>query len=175
MRFNLWFKLIFYSLLFGGALLFGYISNSKAETPGLNDDLSGKTYPIPVVVQDGMEFTETTNKVEKVLDKIEKAEKDKGVYYNKIKTITPKDSGNQYCFVKVIIKQNENTIVKEEILECADGRKKATGPSYWELFAEFYYRDVNTPEYCRAYNRPNHTFKSFGRVCLDKNGEWSVK
>ena len=116
MRFNLWFKLIFYSLVFVGALLFGYISNSKAETPGLNDDLSGKTYPIPVVVQDGMEFTETTNKVEKVLDKIEKAEKDKGVYYNKIKTITPKDSGNQYCFVKVIIKQNENTILKEEIL-----------------------------------------------------------
>ena len=40
MRFNLWFKLIFYSLVFVGALLFGYISNSKAETPGLNGGYS---------------------------------------------------------------------------------------------------------------------------------------
>ena len=95
--------------------------------------------------------------------------------YTKIRPINPDEVNGQFCYIKVTIKQEGDEVVKEEILECADGRKKATGPSYWELFAEFYYRDVNTPEYCRAYNRPNHTFKSFGRVCLDKNGEWSVK
>ena len=68
-----------------------------------------------------------------------------------------------------------DTIVKEEILECADGRKKFDGPSYWELFAQFYYRDVNTPEYCRYYTRPKHAFRSFGKVCMNKDGEWEVE
>ena len=66
-------------------------------------------------------------------------------------------------------------IIKEETLECADGRKKVDGPSYWELFAQFYYRDVATPEYCRWYSRKNHVFKSFGKTCLNKDGEWKVK
>ena len=164
-------KVIFYILLFSIAIIVGLTNSSKAD----NHDLSGQVYPIGVV-KEGMDFTETVSKTEVVLDKIEKVEKEKGkVYYDKIKTISPKDSGNQYCFVKVIIKQNKNTIVKEEILECADGRKKATGPSYWELFAEFYYHNVNTPEYCRYYDRPNHAFKSFGKVCLQQNGDWEVK
>jgi hypothetical protein len=60
-------------------------------------------------------------------------------------------------------------------LECADGKKKPDGMGYWELFAQFYYHDVATPEYCRKYSRPNHAFKSYGKVCLDKNGEWEVK
>jgi hypothetical protein len=145
------------------------------DVEGLTDDLSGEVYPIGMV-KEGMDFTETVSKTEVVLDKIEKVEKEKGkVYYDKIKTITPKDSGNQYCFVKVIIKQTDNTIVKEEILECADGRKKATGPSYWELFAEFYYRDISAPEYCRHFSRPNHIFKSYGKTCLKTNGEWEVQ
>ena len=39
--------------------------------------------------------------------------------------------------------------------------KKALIPGYWELFAQFYYRDVNAPEYCRYYSRKGHALKSF--------------
>jgi len=97
------------------------------------------------------------------------------VYYETIKPIEPEKTNGQYCFIKVIIKQQGDNIVKEEILECADGRNKFDGPSYWELFAQFYYRDVNTPEYCRYYSRPGHAFKTSGQICMDKNGEWEVK
>jgi hypothetical protein len=97
------------------------------------------------------------------------------ILYNKIKTIEPEDVNGQYCYVKVIIKQKDDEIVKEEILECADGKRGPETPGYWELFAEFYYHDVNTPEYCRYYSRPNHAFKSFGKVCLQQNGEWEVR
>ena len=95
--------------------------------------------------------------------------------YTKYKTIEPHEVKGQYCWIKVVIKQKDDTIVKEEILECADGKKKPDGMGYWELFAQFYYHDVATPEYCRKYSRPNHAFKSYGKVCLDKNGEWEVK
>ena len=168
-------KVFFYLILF--LMIFSF--QKYAESLADNHDLSGVKHPIPVVKQiktDGMKFTETVSKVETVLDKIEKAEKNKNkVYYDKITTIEPKKVDGQYCFVKVIIKQNDNTIVKEEVLECSDGRKTATGPSYWELFAQFYYRDVAAPEYCRYYSRPNHVFKSFGKTCLKVNGEWEVK
>ena len=97
------------------------------------------------------------------------------ILHSKIKSISPEKTDGQYCFVKVIIKQTDNNIIKEEILECTDGRKKATGPSYWELFAEFYYRDISAPEYCRYYSRPNHVFKSYGKTCLKTNGEWEVQ
>ena len=113
------------------------------------------------------------DKVTEILEKLEKA--DNNVYYDKIKTIEPKKVDGQYCYVKIVIKQKGDTIVKEEILECADGRKKFDGPSYWELFAQFYYRDVNTPEYCRYYTRPKHAFRSFGKVCMNKDGEWEVE
>ena len=136
-----------------------------------NHDLSGKTYPIGEVSFN----SDTVDKTEKILDKIEKANKDNDVYYDKIVTIEPKKVDGQYCYVKVIIKQSENTIIKEEVLECADGRKKFDGPSYWDLFAEFYYTNVYTPEYCRYYSRSGHAFKSPGKVCLNKNGEWEVK
>ena len=66
-------------------------------------------------------------------------------------------------------------VSKEEELYCSDGRKGIDTPSYWELFAQFYYRDIATPEYCRYYSRENHAFKSFGKVCLNENGEWKVK
>tara|TARA_R100000030_G_C3248246_1_gene122319 strand:- start:1301 stop:1681 length:381 start_codon:yes stop_codon:yes gene_type:complete len=97
------------------------------------------------------------------------------ILYNKIKTIHPDEVNGQYCFVKVIIKQKGDDIVKEEILECADGKKGIDTPGYWELFAQFYYRDISAPEYCRVYSRPNHVFKSFGKTCLKQNGEWEVK
>ena len=93
------------------------------------------------------------------------------VEYDKIQPIK-----DQYCFIKVEIKELDNgEIVKQEVVECADGRKAYDGPSYWELFAQFYYVDVNTPEYCRYYSRSGHAFKTPGKVCLDTNGEWEVK
>src|SRR6056300_549814 len=97
---------------------------------------------------------------------------DEPVLYSKVKPI---ENNGQYCFVKVVIKQKGDEIVKEEILECADGKKGIETPGYWELFAQFYYRDVSAPEYCRYYSRPNHVFKSFGKTCLKQNGEWEVR
>ena len=97
------------------------------------------------------------------------------ILYSKVKTIQPEKTDGQYCFIKVMIKQQGDNIVKEEILECADGKKGIDTPGYWELFAQFYYRDVNVPEYCRQYSRPKHVFKSFGKTCLQSNGEWEVK
>ena len=97
------------------------------------------------------------------------------ILYSKVKTIQPEKTDGQYCFIKVMIKQQGDNIVKEEILECADGRKRFDGPSYWELFAQFYYNDISTPEYCRYYSRPNHVFKSFGKTCLKKDGKWEVQ
>jgi len=139
-------------------------------------DLNKKAFEkdIKVVSVEGDIDKINYDKVTEILEKIEKAENDNSVYYDKIKTIEPKKVDGQYCYVKIVIKQKGDTIVKEEILECADGRKKFDGPSYWELFAQFYYRDINTPEYCRYYRRQNHAFKSFGKVCMNKDGEWEV-
>ena len=95
--------------------------------------------------------------------------------YTKIIPIDPKEVDGQFCFIKVTIKQVGDEIVKEEILECADGKKQHDGPSYWEMFAQFYYADMNTPEYCRYYSRPKHALKSFGEVCLSTTGKWEVK
>ena len=95
--------------------------------------------------------------------------------FPKIKTIEPKKVDGQYCYVKIIITEKDNAITKEEILECADGRKGIHTPGYWELFAQFYYRDVPQSEYCRYYSRSGHAFKTPGKVCLDVNGEWEVK
>ena len=97
------------------------------------------------------------------------------ILHSKIKTIEPEEVNGQYCFVKVVIKQKGDEIIKEEILECADGKKGIDTPGYWELFAQFYYRDVYAPEYCRYYSREGHAFKTPGKVCLTVNGEWEVR
>ena len=97
------------------------------------------------------------------------------ILHSKIKSISPEKTDGQYCFVKVVIKQKGDEIVKEEILECADGKKGIDTPGYWELFAQFYYRDVYAPEYCRYYSREGHAFKTPGKVCLTVNGEWEVR
>ena len=49
------------------------------------------------------------------------------------------------------------------------------GPTYWDLFAMFYYHDINNPKYCRKYSRPTHAFKSYGEMCFKPNGKWEVK
>ena len=97
------------------------------------------------------------------------------VLHSKIKTISPDKVDGQYCFVKVEIIQEGDTITKREILKCSDGKKGIDTPGYWELFAQFYYRDIGTPEYCRYYSRSGHAFKTPGKVCLDVNGEWEVR
>ena len=97
------------------------------------------------------------------------------ILHSKIKSIQPEKTDGQYCFVKVVIKQKGDEIVKEEILECADGKKGIDTPGYWELFAQFYYRDVYAPEYCRYYSREGHAFKTPGKVCLNVDGEWEVR
>ena len=149
-------KLMFWSISF--LLICSYLFANE------NGDLSKEIYPVENV------------KVLEVLEKIEQVEKDGDkVYWNKITEVKPKDAANQYCYVKVIIKESDNQIIKEEILECADGRSRVDAPTYWQLFAEFYYADIYTPEYCRSYDRKKHAFKSPGKVCLSKNGEWEVK
>ena len=54
---------------------------------------------------------------------------------------------------------------EEVILECSDGRKRMDGPSYWQLFAEFYYRDVNllqnTVDITVEITHSNHTKNLF--------------
>ena len=96
------------------------------------------------------------------------------ILYSKVKTIEPEEVNGQYCFVKVLIKQKGDEIYKEEVLECADGKAGLETPGYWELFAEFYYRDVNVPEYCRYISRPRHAFFTYGKACLKVNGEWEI-
>ena len=134
-------KMMFYSIIL--ILVCTYVFANE------NGDLSKEIYPVENV------------KVLEVLEKIEQLEKDGDkVYWNKITEIKPKDAADQYCYVKVIIKESENQIIKEEILECADGRSRVDAPTYWQLFAEFYYADIYTPEYCRKYSRSGHAFKT---------------
>ena len=95
--------------------------------------------------------------------------------YPKVKNIEPHEVNGQYCYIKIEIVTDGDTVTKEEKLVCADGRQGIETPGYWDLFAQFYYRDVQTPEYCRYYSRDKHAFKSPGKVCLQSNGEWEVK
>ena len=95
--------------------------------------------------------------------------------YPKIKNIEPHEVNGQYCYIKIEIVTDGDTVTKEEKLVCADGRQGIETPGYWDLFAQFYYRDVQTPEYCRYYSRDKHAFKSPGKVCLQSTGEWEVK
>ena len=83
------------------------------------------------------------------------------------------------CMIKIVTTQKcldsqclITQTTKEEVLKCQDGYD---GPSYWELFAQFYYADLTVPAYCREYARPDHPFKTPGMICLGENGVWEVK
>ena len=87
------------------------------------------------------------------------------------------------CMIEVVTKQveickdskcliKETQIVKEEVLKCKDGYD---GPSYWEMFAQFYYSDLTVPAYCREFARPDHPFKTPGLICLDEDGDWKER
>ena len=122
---------------------------------------------IPVLIN----AANSEDSFENTMKKIEMLDGNNKVEYDKIQPIK-----DQYCFIKVEIKELDNgEIVKQEVVECADGRKAYDGPSYWELFAQFYYRDMFTPAYCRYYERPSHAYHKPGKVCLDKDGNWEVR
>ena len=87
------------------------------------------------------------------------------------------------CMIKQVITEkticldkecliSETKVSKEEVLKCSDGYD---GPSYWELFAQFYYADLTVPAYCRQYARPDHPFKTPGMMCLNQSGVWETK
>ena len=78
-----------------------------------------------------------------------------------IKVITTEKCLDSECLIK--------EITKEEVLKCKDGYD---GPSYWEMFAQFYYSDLTVPAYCREFARPDHPFKTPGLICLDEDGDW---
>ena len=141
----------------------------------LNKDVFEKTKVIKV--DTGLEQFEATT--------------DENLMSQKVKErwLTP---DGQWCFVTVVIKQEGDNIIKKEELHCSDTKhgitkneeieklkkqielEKARKPGYWELFAEFYYRDVNAPMYCRKYARPDSMFKRPGTVCLNPTGVWEV-
>ena len=161
-------KLMFFTIVL--ALIFTYALGNE------NGDLSGEIYPVT-----------TVNTSEGLI----KVTRDENVMSQKVKDrwVTP---DGQWCFVTVVIKQEGDSIVKKEELHCSDTKfgitkneeieklkkqielEKARKPGYWELFAEFYYRDVNAPLYCRKYARPDSLFKRPGTVCLKPTGEWEV-
>ena len=80
------------------------------------------------------------------------------------------------CMIKQVItsveKDGVTIVTKEEVLKCKDGYD---GPSYWELFAQFYYADLTVPAYCRKYARPDHPFKTPGMMCLNQKGVWETE
>lgn len=171
-------QLMFYTLIL--------ITISKiafADVDGLRDDLNEKELKKAKIIKvdTGLE-TYTAEKISLSSD---------NTLYSKEKDrfLTP---DGQWCFVTINIKQQGDEIVKKEELHCADTKygitksqkieelkkeielEKARKPGYWELFAEFYYRDSNAPLYCRKYARPQSWFKRPGTVCLNPTGKWEV-
>ena len=101
------------------------------------------------------------------------------------------EQDGQWCFIEVVYNQKDDVMTKKERLVCSEdpeGLKndkikeleklieleKAKKPGYWELFAEFYYKDDNAPLYCRKYARPDSWFKRPGNACLKPDGEWEI-
>ena len=162
---------------------------AKADTWVMNkvEPLDGEVMQIKSAPVTDVYINDIHEKVQKKLKLLNENEK-KGVL--KETTLDRFERDGQWCFVKIVIRQQGDDIIKEEIMECADtehGRtdkekiaelekqielEKAKKPGYWELFAAFYYKDLNAPEYCRLYSQPSHAFKSFGRACLTNEGQW---
>ena len=71
------------------------------------------------------------------------------------------------CVIQKIFTSDGQFLVETKMV-CRDGN---VGPTYWELFAEFYYSGVSDQEYCR-YIKGNNIFKLPKKVCLNKDGTW---
>ena len=173
-------------LLFLTSMVINYV---YAEVPGLNDDLSGEKYPVEKIkVNTGLE--------QYTVVKLPKDDKNVLRSTGKERFVTP---DGQWCFVTISIKEERGEIVKKEELHCADTKfgmtknekieelkkqielekqkielEKARKPGYWELFAAFYYKDLDAPIYCRKYARPDSWFKRPGTACLNPEGKWEV-
>ena len=68
------------------------------------------------------------------------------------------------CVIQKIYTPDKETLLETKMV-CRDGN---VGPTYWELFAEFYYAGVSEQEYCR-YVKGKLLPK---KVCLNKDGTW---
>ena len=183
MRFDNYLKLLA-TVAITAILLMIWFSKGHAEVEGLYDDLNTDLWEDKGVIK-----VETGNETYDAV-KI-KLNDEEGVLKSDIKErwLTP---DGQWCFVTVVIKQEGDTISKKEVLHCADTKhgitknekikelekqielEKARKPGYWELFAEFYYRDINAPLYCRKYAKPKGLFSKTGTVCLTPTGKWEV-
>ena len=74
------------------------------------------------------------------------------------------------CVIQQIYTPDGENLLEEKMV-CRDGN---IGPTYWELFAEFYYGNAdNIPEYCRKVKRKGQAFYIPKKICLDKTGQWS--
>ena len=68
------------------------------------------------------------------------------------------------CVIQKIYTPDKETLLETKMV-CRDGN---VGPTYWELFAEFYYAGVSEQEYCR-YVKGKLLPK---KVCLNPDGTW---
>ena len=68
------------------------------------------------------------------------------------------------CVIQKIYTPDKEVLLETKMV-CRDGN---LGPSYWELFAEFYYAGVSEQEYCR-YVKGKLLPK---KVCLNPDGTW---
>ena len=76
---------------------------------------------------------------------------------------TPKFTKSN-CVIEVIYDENMENEVSRRMI-CRDG---VIGPTYWQLFAQFYYGQDNVPAYCRKVEGgliPD-------TVCLTNEGTW---
>jgi len=76
---------------------------------------------------------------------------------------TPKFTKSN-CVIEVIYDENMENEVSRKMI-CRDG---VIGPTYWQLFAQFYYGQENVPPYCRKVEGgliPD-------TVCLTNAGTW---
>jgi len=71
------------------------------------------------------------------------------------------------CVIQKIYTPDKETLLETKMV-CRDGN---VGPTYWELFAEFYYAGVSEQEYCR-YVKGDNLFKLPTKVCLNEDGTW---
>ena len=71
------------------------------------------------------------------------------------------------CVIQKIYTPDGETLLETKMV-CRDGH---IGPTYWELFAEFYYAGVSDQEYCR-YVKGENIFKLPKKVCLNEDGTW---
>jgi|TARA_B100000073_G_scaffold194443_1_gene161015 hypothetical protein len=85
------------------------------------------------------------------------------LWTNAIGEETPKFTKSN-CVIEVIYDENMENEVSRKMI-CRDG---VVGPTYWQLFAQFYYGQENVPPYCRKIEGgliPD-------TVCLTNAGTW---